>query len=68
MDQPGKVANPGRGQLNSENYIFFLSPSHVGSPMNRFTCASLGTAADDILHVSCTFYILYFIIVQYRRL
>ena len=22
MDQPGKVANPARGQLNRENYIF----------------------------------------------
>ena len=25
MDQPGKVANPARGHLNTE-YIFFLSP------------------------------------------
>ena len=25
-DQPGKVANPARGQLNSENDIFFPVP------------------------------------------
>ena len=24
-DQPGKVANPARGQLNRENYIFLAS-------------------------------------------
>ena len=26
MDQPGKVANPARGQLNRENNIPLLSP------------------------------------------
>ena len=26
MDQPGKVANPARGQLNRENECFSLSP------------------------------------------
>ena len=26
MDQPGKVANPARGQLNTENEYFPLSP------------------------------------------
>ena len=25
MDQPGKVANPARGQLNRKNYVFSLS-------------------------------------------
>ena len=27
-DQPGKVANPARGQLNSENELFFV-PVHA---------------------------------------
>ena len=41
MDQPGKVANPARGQLNRENEHFAFAPENlvsrdgVGSPVPR---------------------------------
>ena len=38
MDQPSKVANPDRGQLNRENYFPFLSPFAPDNlvPRDRF--------------------------------
>ena len=39
MDQPGKVANPARGQLNRENELYNIgegswSSDHVNSPLS----------------------------------
>ena len=54
MDQPGKVANPGRGQLNRENYISpsafapenSVSRDGFGSPVSRQP-AHLDTQAES---------------------
>ena len=55
MDQPGKVANPARGQLNRENEYFLLSPfvpenlvtrDRFGRPIPR-QCADSHTQAES---------------------
>ena len=52
MDQPGKVANPARGQLNRENEYFPLAPENLvsrdgfGSPVPRQP-AHLHTQAES---------------------